>query len=111
MEKAYAPYLCDAVLTYIVPKHILEKAATPTRRPFNNAPVGTGPFRWGTRTPGDNILLTRQREAYHGKGPYLERLVLKYVPDLTALYAQFRTGTGRPRSSARASRRTSMPRR
>ena len=29
---------------------------------------------------------------YHGKGPYVERVVFKYIPDLTVLYTQFRTG-------------------
>ncbi|MET3891337.1 peptide/nickel transport system substrate-binding protein [Bosea sp. OAE506] len=91
MEKAYAPYLALLSNTYIVPKHLLEKAADPNTAPYNAAPVGTGPFKWGTRTPGDNIQLVAN-EKFHGKGPYLERAVLKYVPDQTALYAQFRTG-------------------
>ena len=91
MEKAYAPYLALLSNTFIVPKHLLEKASDPNTAPFNQAPVGTGPFKWGTRQPGDNITLTAN-PAYHGKGPYLERAVLKYVPDQTALYAQFRTG-------------------
>lgn len=91
MEKAYAPYLAMLANTHIVPKHILGKAGDPNTAPFNNAPVGTGPFRWGTRQPGDNITLLAN-ESYHGDGPYLEKAVLKYVPDMTALYAQFRTG-------------------
>jgi peptide/nickel transport system substrate-binding protein len=91
MEKAYAPYLALLSNTFIVPKHILEKAADPNTAPFNQAPVGTGPFKWGTRTPGDNIQLVAN-DKFHGKGPYLERAVLKYVPEQTSLYAQFRTG-------------------
>ena len=31
-------------------------------------------------------------DAYFGDGPYLERLVIKYIPDLTVLYTQFKTG-------------------
>ena len=91
MERAYAPYLSLLSNTYIVPKHILEKAADPNTASFNGAPVGTGPFKWDKRTPGDNISLVAN-EKFHGKGPYLERAVLKYIPDKTALYAQFRTG-------------------
>jgi peptide/nickel transport system substrate-binding protein len=91
MEKAYSPYLALLSNTYIVPKHLLEKASDPNTAPFNGAPVGTGPFKWGQRTPGDNITLVAN-ERYHGKGPYLGKAVLKYVPDQTALYAQFRTG-------------------
>lgn len=91
MEKTYSPYLALLSNTYIVPKHLLEKADDPNTAPYNAAPVGTGPFKWGERKPGDNITLVAN-EKYHGKGPYLERAVLKYVPDQTALYAQFRTG-------------------
>ncbi len=92
MEKAYAPYLALMANTYMVPKHILEKAGDPNSAPFNSSPVGTGPFRWDRRVPGDHIQLAAN-DKYHGTGPYLERAILKYVPDQTALYAQFRTGS------------------
>jgi len=91
MEAPYSPYMSILSLTSIVPKHILEKVSDPNNSPFNNAPVGTGPFRWGERVPGDHILL-HAHTGYHGKGPYLERVVFKYIPDLTVLYTQFRTG-------------------
>jgi peptide/nickel transport system substrate-binding protein len=91
MEKAYAPYPAILSWTFLVPKHILGTAADPNTAPFNNSPVGTGPFKWVERVPGDHIMLAAH-EAYHGEGPYLERLVFKYVPDLTVLYTQFRTG-------------------
>ena len=29
---------------------------------------------------------------YFGDGPYLERVIYKYIPDLTVLYTQFKTG-------------------
>ncbi|AOO80588.1 peptide ABC transporter substrate-binding protein [Bosea vaviloviae] len=91
MESAYSPYLSILALTFIVPRHILEKASDPNTAPFNSAPVGTGPFRWGERVAGDHILL-QANPAYHGQGPHLERIVFKYIPDLTMLYTQFRTG-------------------
>ncbi|MGX5736397.1 peptide ABC transporter substrate-binding protein [Bosea thiooxidans] len=91
MERAYSPYLSILALTFIVPRHILEKASDPNTAPFNTAPTGTGPFRWGERVVGDRILL-HANPAYHGAGPHLERVVFKYIPDLTALYTQFRTG-------------------
>lgn len=91
METAYAPYLSILALTFIVPKHILEKATDPNSSSFNAAPVGTGPFRWGTRATGDHLLL-HANPHYHRPGPHLERVVFKYIPDLTILYTQFRTG-------------------
>jgi peptide/nickel transport system substrate-binding protein len=91
MESAYSPYMSILALTFIVPKHALEKAPDPNSAPFNNAPIGTGPFRWGSRVAGDHIQLNAHT-GYHGKGPYLERVIYKYVPDLTVMYTQFRTG-------------------
>lgn len=91
MEKAYSPYLSLLAWTFIVPKHLLASASDPNTAPFNNAPVGTGPFRWGERVPGDHLTLLANTK-YHGTGPYLERVVFKYIPDLTVLYTQFRTG-------------------
>ena len=91
MEKAFAPYLSLLGDTFMVPKHILSKAEDPNTAPFNNAPVGTGPFRFGERVAGDHITLVAN-EKYHGPGPYMGRLVFKYIPDTNAYYTQFRTG-------------------
>ena len=91
MEKVYAPYLSILSWTFIVPQHILAKASDPNTSPFNNAPVGTGPFRWGERMAGDHITLLAN-EHFFGTGPYLERVVFRYIPDLTVLFTQFQTG-------------------
>jgi len=91
MQKAYAPYPSILSWTFIVPQHILGKAADPNTAPFNNNPIGTGPFRWSERMAGDHITLVAN-EHYFGPGPYLEHLVFRYIPDLTVLYTQFQTG-------------------
>ena len=91
MDKPYAPYPSILAATFIVPKHILEPEADRNAAPFNNAPVGTGPFKWVERVAGDHIELAANTD-YYGDGPYLERLIYKYIPDLTVLYTQFKTG-------------------
>jgi peptide/nickel transport system substrate-binding protein len=91
MEKIYAPYPSILAWTFIVPKHILSKVADPNSSAFASAPVGTGPFKWGERVPGDHILLTAN-EHFFGEGPHIERLVFKYIPGLTVLFTQFQTG-------------------
>ncbi|MGY4503994.1 ABC-type transport system substrate-binding protein [Bradyrhizobium sp. GM24.11] len=91
MEEAFAPYLSFLTETFIVPKHILEKEANPNTAAFNQAPVGTGPFKWGQRVAGDHLELVANTE-YFGEGPHIERLVFKYIPDLTVLYTQFKSG-------------------
>jgi peptide/nickel transport system substrate-binding protein len=91
MAAPFAPYPSILSWTHIVPKHILGAADDPNTADFNNSPVGTGAYKWGERVPGDHILLTANTD-YWGEGPHLERAIFKYVPDLTVLYTQFRTG-------------------
>ncbi len=91
MKKVFAPYPSILSWTFIVPAHILAKASDPNTSSFNNSPVGTGPFKWGERQAGDHVTLTAN-EHYFGTGPYLERVVFRYIPDLTVLFTQFQTG-------------------
>lgn len=91
MEKPFAPYPSILASTFITPKHLLGAEADRNTAAYNNAPVGTGPFKWKERVAGDYILLDANTE-YFGDGPHIERLVYKYVPDLNVMYTQFKTG-------------------
>ncbi len=91
MEKPFAPYPSILASTFITPKHILGAAADPNTAPFNNAPVGTGPFKWKQRVAGDYILLEANKD-YFGNGPHIATLIYKYVPDLNVMYTQFKAG-------------------
>ena len=90
MKKPYAPYSSILAWTYIVPKHKLEGEPVQGGT-FAANPVGTGPFKWKERVPGDHIELVANTD-YFGNGPLLAAVVYKYVPDLTVLFTQFRTG-------------------
>lgn len=91
LERAYAPYPAILASTFLVPKHLLEKESDINKPDFVKHPVGTGAFKWVERVPGDHITLAAH-EDYHGEGPHLEKLIIKYIPDLTVLYTQFQTG-------------------
>jgi peptide/nickel transport system substrate-binding protein len=91
MKEAFAPYLSFLAETFIVPKHILEKEADPNTAAFNQAPIGTGAFKWSKRIAGDHLELIAN-PSYAGEGPYVERLIFKYIPDMTVLYTQFKSG-------------------
>ncbi len=91
MESPFAPYLAFLAETFIVPRHILEQAEDPNAAPFNQAPVGTGAFKWSQRVAGDRIELVAN-EDYFGEGPFIEQLIFKYIPDMTVLYTQFQSG-------------------
>lgn len=91
MEEPFPPYLSFLTETFIVPKHILGEAEDPNTAAFNQAPVGTGAFKWGKRLAGDRLELVANKD-YFGEGPYVEELIFKYIPDMTVLYAQFKSG-------------------
>jgi len=91
MEQPFAPYMSFLTETFIVPKHILGAEANPNEAAFNKEPVGTGAFKWGKRVAGDHVELIANT-GYHGEGPFIERLVFKYIPDMTVMYTQFRSG-------------------
>ncbi|WP_299310254.1 peptide ABC transporter substrate-binding protein [uncultured Croceicoccus sp.] len=91
MEEPFAPYLSFLTETFIVPRHTFENEADPNNAAFNQAPIGTGPFKWGARMAGDHLELVANPD-YFGEGPYLDLLIFKYIPDITVLYTQFKSG-------------------
>jgi peptide/nickel transport system substrate-binding protein len=92
MKQPFAPILELMADLFIVPEHVLGKSADINKDEFNTRrPIGTGPFKFVSWASGDHIALEAHR-AYHGPGPYLDRLIFKYVPDLTVLFTQLKTG-------------------
>ncbi|MBT8396189.1 MAG: hypothetical protein KJN92_04450, partial [Gemmatimonadetes bacterium] len=81
----------------IIPEHLL--GAVPTgelaTHPFSAAcPVGNGPFRFVSRSPGESWTFEANPafpEELGGR-PYLDRYVYRYVPDNTTLLAELLTG-------------------
>ncbi len=91
LKQAYAPILVALSDMFIVPEHILAKSADINKDEFNTKrPIGTGAFKFVEWVAGDHITLEANK-AYHGPGPYIDRLIYKYIPDLTALFTQLKT--------------------
>ncbi len=92
MKEAYAPILVSLSDMYITPEHILSKSPDVNKDEFNTKrPIGTGPFKFVEWIPGDHVTLEANK-AYHGSGPYLDRINFKFTPDLNVLYTQLKTG-------------------
>lgn len=94
LKEPYALFLTVWSDTHILPEHILGKMPPEevNTSDFNSRnPIGTGPFKLVERVAGDHITLEANPD-YHGEGPYLDRVIIKYIPDLTVLYTQFKTG-------------------
>ena len=70
-------------LTSVLPKHLYETGDIATN-PANNAPVGTGPFKFAEHKPGEYYRLEKNA-AYWGKDlPNLDEIVYRVLPDRAA---------------------------
>jgi len=72
---AYATPMTKAA--WIVPKKYIEKVGDDG---FKKAPVGAGPYRFVSYTPGVELVL-EAHDRYWRKRPTVNRLVLRVVPD------------------------------
>jgi peptide/nickel transport system substrate-binding protein len=64
----------------IVPEHILAKYPDVNRIPFNEQPIGTGPFKLVRWVRGDHIELAANDDYFRGK-PKLRSIILREIPD------------------------------
>jgi peptide/nickel transport system substrate-binding protein len=74
--------------SWIVPKKYVEKVGDDG---FKKAPVGAGPYRFVSSTPGIELTL-EAFEGYWRKTPSVKRLVFKSVPDETTRAAALKRG-------------------
>jgi len=89
-----APYLLHALAgceSPIVPKHIYEGTEAATN-PKGNAPVGTGPFVFKEWVRGRHIIYERNPKYWDKPKPYVDRLVVRFIPDVAARLSAIETG-------------------
>lgn len=94
----YAPLLqqLDVTEAPIVPKHVYE-GSDPASNPANQAPVGTGPFRFVSYTAGTEVRMERNPDYFETGAdgtalPYLDEVVMRVVPDRAAQVNALRAG-------------------
>jgi peptide/nickel transport system substrate-binding protein len=73
---------------WIVPKKYVEKVGEDG---FKKSPVGAGPFKFVSFTPGVELVL-EANEAYWRKVPNVKRLVFKAIPDESTRLAMLKRG-------------------
>ncbi|MBA4156863.1 MAG: hypothetical protein H0X65_05235 [Gemmatimonadetes bacterium] len=90
------PYTVNALLEVVaVPKHLLDTVPAERMRfaPFSRNPVGNGLFRFAGWRAGQQVTLQANPDAPEGR-PALERLVLRFVPDMNAAMTELLSGQG-----------------
>lgn len=75
----------------IVPRHLYADK-DPRSNPINNAPIGTGPFKFENWERGSHITLVRNPDYWDQPKPYIDRLVFKIIADGSARVAAFAAG-------------------
>lgn len=74
---------------YILPQHIYSTRSWATGT--NTTPVGTGPFKFSSYTPGTSITLVKNA-SYFGQVPHVDKLVFSIITDPNAMLQSFLNG-------------------
>ena len=75
----------------IVPKHVYEGGDV-LKNPANNAPIGTGPYKFVEWERGSHIVLEKNPDYWDTGKPMLDKLVVRIYPDPSARVAAFEAG-------------------
>jgi 4-phytase/acid phosphatase/peptide/nickel transport system substrate-binding protein len=59
---------------------------------YNRNPVGTGPYILKSWTAGDRLVLEKNPDYWNKGRPYLDRIVLKPLPDAQSRFASLQSG-------------------
>jgi peptide/nickel transport system substrate-binding protein len=77
----------------VLPEHLLADYAGKRFHSarFHHAPVGSGPFRFREWVPGSHLIV-EANDDYYGEGPFLDQVILKFIPNENTLLVQLKTG-------------------
>jgi peptide/nickel transport system substrate-binding protein len=111
-----APYVMNSLAgieAQILPKHLYDGTDLLTN-PHNIAPVGTGPFRFVEWKRGQYVALERNPDYWDQPRPYLDRIVIRFIPDAGSRSAAFEAneidlGGAMPVALADARRLAALP--
>ena len=73
---------------FIIPKHLYENTDI-LKNPYNLKPIGTGPFVFKEWKKGSHITLERNPNYFKKGKPYLDKIIVKVVPDASSRVIAF----------------------
>jgi len=95
LRKPYAPFVgqffsMSPTVLNILPKHVLQQYANINRVPYNNHPVGIGPFKVGRYEKGSMVSFIANPLYWRGP-PKLRQIDVHFIPDENTIATQLRT--------------------
>jgi peptide/nickel transport system substrate-binding protein len=93
LREAYPPALYlfrDLIQGAIVPKHVLDGTPNINNVPFNQHPIGSGPYLLRAWTHGSEMRFDAN-PAYFRGAPKIAHVVVKFVPDQNTLVSELST--------------------
>ena len=78
-------------VSYIVPKHVYA-GSDPVTNPANNAPIGTGPWKFKEWVRGSHFEYVKNDAYWQKDLPYMDRLIIRYVRDPAGRAAAIEAG-------------------
>ena len=95
-SRVYAKQMQDANEGRVLPKHLWSQIPFEKWRDnadwFKQHMVASGPFKIGSWTPQQELVLVRNEHYWEKDRPYLDRVVMRVVPDAASLLTQFLNG-------------------
>jgi peptide/nickel transport system substrate-binding protein len=93
-DASYPYQLADAIEGGILPQHLFGEVPFDqwTTHDWSGITVGSGPFLLESHSPGQETVLVRNPRYFKDGYPKLERVVVRYVPDVNNLLTQLLAG-------------------
>ncbi len=93
-DEPYMYQVADATVCYPLPEHILGDVpmADMPNHEVARAPIGNGPFRFVSWTPGQEAVLEAYPDFFMGR-PHLNRVTYRVIPDNTNLATSVENGS------------------
>jgi peptide/nickel transport system substrate-binding protein len=75
----------------VLPKHLLAEETNLPNSSFNLHPIGSGPFKFESYTPGVQLTLVRNDQYFRGR-PHLDKITFRFLADPNAAVVQLKSG-------------------
>ena len=92
LKRVQAPFIANMGMDFA--DIISPTAFVKDPKSYVRNPVGTGPFKFSKWVKDDRIILEANKDYWDkGKGPYLDRLIFRVIPENSVRFLELKAGT------------------